>query len=311
MHGFLNIDKPVGMTSFDVIRRIRRLLPRKTKIGHLGTLDPMASGVLPLAVGDATRLLSFLGEETKSYVATMILGGVSDTQDAWGTISPTPHHLVSSEEMLQTLPAFTGIIRQIPPMYSAVHHQGRRLYELARQGLEVERIPREIEIYQLEVLELNQNEPNQQARIRVVCSKGTYVRTLCHDIGASLGTGAYMTDLLRTRSGAFSLEQAYRLDDIMERGIREEDLLPLDYPLAHLPEVVLNQAADVRTVLHGGSLSWSGSPPAGLLKIYAFPRILLGIGACSGEQPEVIIRPIRVLAGSQSSQAQFIDKELY
>lgn len=298
------------MTSFDVIRKIRRLLPRKTKIGHLGTLDPMASGVLPLALGDATRLISFLGEETKSYVATMVLGGISDTQDAWGTIRPTPHHLVSSEEMLQTLPAFTGVIRQTPPMYSAVHHQGQRLYELARQGLEVERTPREIEIYKVEVLELNQDEPNQQARIRVVCSKGTYVRTLCHDMGASLGTGAYMADLVRTRSGAFSLEQACRLDDIMEGGIQEEDLLSLDYPLAHLPEVVLTQAADVRSVLHGGSLPWPDHPLAGLLKIYAFPRILLGIGTCSGEQPDALIRPIRVLAGSQSSQALFIDKEL-
>lgn len=311
MHGFLNIDKPVGMTSFDVIRKIRRILPRKTKIGHLGTLDPMASGVLPLAVGDATRLLSFLGEETKSYVATMVLGGVSDTQDAWGTIRPTPHHLVSSEEMLHILPAFTGVIRQIPPMYSAVHYQGQRLYELARQGLEVERTPREIEIYELELLELSRQEINQQARLRVVCSKGTYVRTLCHDMGAILGTGAYMADLVRTRSGAFDLERACRLDDIMERGIREEDLLPLDYPLAHLPELVLNQAADVRTVLHGGSLPWSDHPLAGPLRIYAFPRILLGIGACSGEQPEVLIRPVRVLAGNQSSQAQFIDKELF
>nr|WP_054694876.1 hypothetical protein [Syntrophomonas palmitatica] len=133
MHGFLNIDKPVGITSFDVLRSLRPVFPKKTRMGHLGTLDPMASGVLPLAVGAATRLLPFLGEETKSYCAVMTLGGVSDTQDAWGEISYTGQTSFSHQGLLELLQRFTGVISQLPPMYSAVHYQGQRLYELARR----------------------------------------------------------------------------------------------------------------------------------------------------------------------------------
>ena len=300
MHGFININKPAGMTSFDVIRKIRKLFPRKTKIGHLGTLDPMASGVLPLAVGDATRLLSFLGEETKSYLASMVLGSISDTQDAWGIISPLDNHLVSQEELLQVLPAFTGTIEQIPPMYSAVHHQGQRLYELARQGLEVERTPRQVEILALELLELTRAEEAQQARIRVVCAKGTYVRTLCHDIGARLGTGAYMSELLRTHSGAFSLDTASSLDDIMGNGIRAQDLLPLDYPLSHLASVYLSSLAEIKVLLHGGAIPWTGILADGPVCIYSPQHVLLGIGYISPDKVEPLLKPVRVLAGSMT-----------
>jgi len=290
----------MGITSFDVIRKIRTIFPRKTKIGHLGTLDPMASGVLPLAIGDATRLLTYMGEETKSYLATMILGSISDTQDAWGTISLVDNLLVSEEELLQIFPAFTGIIEQIPPMYSAVHHQGRRLYELARQGLEVERSPRQMEIFALELLELSRIGEVQQARIKVVCSKGTYVRTLCHDIGARLGTGAYMSELVRTHSGAFSLDTACQLDDIMDHDIQAEDLLPLDYPLYHLPEVHLSEPAEIRAIMHGGSIPWSGTLINGPVRIYSPPNILTGIGYVTRDTLDPLLKPVRILAGSSA-----------
>lgn len=288
------------MTSFDVIRKIRKVLPRKTKIGHLGTLDPMASGVLPLAVGDATRLLGFLEEESKSYLATMQLGSSSDTQDAWGTIKPINDRLVTEEEMLQTLQRFTGIIEQIPPMYSAVHHQGQRLYELARQGIEVERTPRPAEIIELELLDLKKSDRTQQARIRVVCSRGTYVRTLCHDIGNQLGTGAYMSELVRTHSGAFPLDKASHLDDIMSRGLRPEELLPLDYPLTNFAAVYLSDPTETRTISHGGWIPWSGAIITRQVRIYSPQLTMIGIGNVEDNGVEAVLKPIRVLAGSLS-----------
>lgn len=256
----------------------------------------MASGVLPLAAGDATRLLAFLGEETKSYQAAMILGASSDTQDAWGTITPINNRLVSEEELLQILPAFTGVILQIPPMFSAVHYQGQRLYDLARQGVEVEREPRQVQIFSLELLRLTRVEETQEARIRVVCSKGTYVRTLCHDIGKRLGTGAYMSELVRTRSGAFSLDTARDLEEIMESGTRAEHLLlPVDYPLANLPAVCLVDAGDIRTVRHGGAISCSLPLVDGPVRIYSDENILIGIGYLTEGS---VLKPVRVLAGS-------------
>ena len=147
LHGFLNINKSEGMTSYDVIRKIKPLLPRKTKIGHLGTLDPMASGVLPLALGNATRIIPFIKNENKTYVATMTLGAVSDTLDAWGQVSYTGQTRFQEKDLRNILKEFTGNIKQLPPMYSAVHHQGQRLYELARQGISVEREEREVVVY--------------------------------------------------------------------------------------------------------------------------------------------------------------------
>lgn len=256
----------------------------------------MASGVLPLAAGDATRLLAFLGEETKSYQAAMILGAASDTQDAWGTITPVNNRSVSEEELLQILPAFTGVILQIPPMFSAVHYQGQRLYDLARQGVEVEREPRQVQIINLELLRLTRVEDIQEARIRVVCSKGTYVRTLCNDIGTRLGTGAYMSELVRTRSGAFSLDTAQDLEEIMESGTRAENLLlPVDYPLSHLPAVCLGDTGDIRAVRHGGAISCSLPPVEGPVRIYSDKNILIGIGYVTEGS---VLKPVRVLAGS-------------
>lgn len=256
----------------------------------------MASGILPLAVGDATRLLAFLGAETKCYQAAMILGAASDTQDAWGAITPVNNRLVPEEELLQILPAFTGVILQIPPMFSAVHYQGQRLYDLARQGVEVEREPRPVEIFSLELLQLTRAEETQEARIRVACSRGTYVRTLCHDIGARLGTGAYMSELVRTRSGAFSLDTARNLEEIMDSAIEAKTLLlPVDYPLSDLPAVCLVDAGEIRTVRHGGSIPCSLPLVDSPVRIYSDQDTLIGIGQVTEGSR---LKPVRVLAGS-------------
>lgn len=260
----------------------------------------MASGVLPLAVGDATRLLSYLGHETKTYIATMILGSISDTQDAWGNIQPINDRAVSDNEIVETIRTFTGVIEQIPPMYSAVHHEGQRLYELARQGVEVERTPRRVDIMELEILSTEWLDGVQQVRFRVNCSRGTYVRTLCHDIGTHLGTGAYMSDLIRTNSGVFSLETAGKLEDIIVDGLRVENLLSLDYPLSHLPAVYLADPSETRTIIHGGPIPWSVAAGDSPVRIYSPEKNLIGIGKIDEEDLGVMLKPVRVLAGSSA-----------
>lgn len=242
MQGFFNINKPPGLTSFDVIRQIKKKIPRKCKIGHLGTLDPMATGVLPVAIGTATRLIEYIAESTKVYVAAFILGGVSDTQDAWGHITVLKQNVTCDEEELtQVLNQFVGKIEQIPPMYSAVHHNGQRLYELARQGLEVTRAPRPVTIEAIELLEIDQTEKFPQVTIKVICSPGTYIRTLVHDIGSRLGTGAYLKSLVRVQTGNFVLNQAVMLQDLIKLDDIGPCLLPIDYPLGYMAAFELTE----------------------------------------------------------------------
>ncbi|MDD2620108.1 MAG: tRNA pseudouridine(55) synthase TruB, partial [Syntrophomonadaceae bacterium] len=200
MHGFLNVNKPLGLVSFDVIRKLKKILPRKTKIGHLGTLDPMARGVLPVAIGQATKIIPYIEDESKEYIASMILGGRSDSQDAWGQITYGPAVAVDLDMLKCIIKDFQGNIKQIPPMFSAVHHEGKRLYELARQGITVERAAREAFIKSIEIIDCDFSLKYPEISFRVVCSKGTYVRTLCHDIGEALGTGAFLSALLRSKA---------------------------------------------------------------------------------------------------------------
>ncbi|MDD4802974.1 MAG: tRNA pseudouridine(55) synthase TruB, partial [Syntrophomonas sp.] len=189
MDGFININKSAGMTSFDVIKKLKKVFP-KTKLGHLGTLDPMAQGVLPVAIGYATRVIEYVSEKNKVYRATMILGGISDTQDAWGKIIYQNYIDFNADRLMPILNSFTGRIRQTPPMYSAIHYKGNRLYDLARQGITVDRESREIEIEYIKLLNLDIDAENRpEIKLEVGCSQGTYIRTLCHDIGAELGTG--------------------------------------------------------------------------------------------------------------------------
>lgn len=230
MHGIFNIDKPQGMTSHDVVARVRRIT-RQRKSGHAGTLDPMATGVLPVVLGKATRLVEYLADEDKAYRAVVMLGATSDTYDREGTITPTPDVLMSSREQVEAaLEQFRGEIEQVPPMHSAIKVGGKKLYELARAGVEVERQPRRVTITRLDLEVFNP--PTLQLSIE--CSKGTYIRSLAYDLGAALGTGAYLQDLTRTRHGPFALDGAITLEGL-EAAFQEDTLQEALYP----PEYIL------------------------------------------------------------------------
>ncbi|RMD99640.1 MAG: tRNA pseudouridine(55) synthase TruB, partial [Deltaproteobacteria bacterium] len=210
--GVLVLDKPVGISSFDAIRFLRSHL-RIGKIGHTGTLDPLASGVLPIVLNRATRLSPWLSEARKGYEATLVLGEARDTQDATGrVVERAPIPKLDVGEIERILDTFLGEQTQIPPMYSAVHHEGRRLYELAREGIEVARAPRRIEIDALTLLRCEGGE----IVFRVFCSKGTYIRTLAADIAHRLGTVGHLGRLRRIRSGPFGIEEAHPLEEIAE-----------------------------------------------------------------------------------------------
>lgn len=239
MDGVINVLKPSGMTSSDVVVRLRRILKTR-KVGHTGTLDPEVTGVLPICVGKATRIAEYLTDQGKSYRAEITLGISTDTQDASGQALQVEKVDLQSEDLSRVIPQFLGKVQQIPPMYSAVRHQGKHLYELARQGVEVERKSREIRIDRLELIEwLPEEFP--KAIIEVDCSKGTYVRTLCHDLGLALGCGAHMSGLVRLRSGPFKLAESYPLAEIEEKCLQEDYsfLVPF-YKVLDLPRVSLN-----------------------------------------------------------------------
>jgi tRNA pseudouridine55 synthase len=213
MDGFLNIDKPGGMTSYDVVSRVRRLLKTK-RAGHAGTLDPDATGVLVVAVGQATRLLPYLPTEPKEYIARITFGIATDTEDASGrTTSEADASHLTSDQVQAVLPTFIGTIQQVPPMVSAVHHQGQRLYELARQGIEVERAARTVTIHSMLLSDFVGGE-RAEATLTVACGGGTYIRTLCKDIGEAVGLPAHMKALVRERVGNFQKRDAVALEQI-------------------------------------------------------------------------------------------------
>ena len=213
-NGIIIIDKPAGWTSMDVCAKLRGILKTK-KVGHAGTLDPMATGVLPVFVGQATRGVSFAESGEKEYVATLRLGQITDTQDVSGTVWEERPVTASPADVAAILPRFTGELSQLPPMYSAIKVDGQKLYDLARQGKEVERKPRTITIYELELLsQLSLTDYS----LRVRCSKGTYIRTLCHDIGQALGCGGCMASLRRTMAAGYTLSEAVTIEDVQEQG---------------------------------------------------------------------------------------------
>ena len=230
-NGILIIDKPGDWTSHDVVAKLRGLLHER-RIGHAGTLDPMATGVLPVFVGRATRAVEFAAEREKEYLATLRLGTVTDTQDITGTILSTQPITATREAVEEALAGFRGDIQQVPPMYSAIKREGKKLYELARRGQEVERTPRPITIHELELLD--QPSPTDFT-LRVLCSKGTYVRTLCHDIGQALGCGGTLAALRRTRSAGFSLNEAVTLEQVAQAEDPTALLLPVDSYFAGHP----------------------------------------------------------------------------
>lgn len=277
--GILPVEKGAGVTSFQVVARLRRLM-RASKIGHGGTLDPDATGVLPVLIGEATKLTPYLAELDKEYVATVRLGLATTTQDLSGAVieaRPVPELDAAAVEA--ALARFVGVISQVPPMYSALRHRGRRLYELAREGVEVERTPRRITVHAITLEALAP--PDLVLRVR--CGKGTYIRTLAADLGAALGCGAALATLVRTRVGPYALERAIswpEVCDARQGALFWERLWPCDSALVDLPAAVLD-AADTVKFVHGREVAASGLTD-GRVRVYEGGGTLLGVGVMRG-----------------------------
>ena len=277
-NGILVIDKSVGWTSQDVAAKLRGVFHER-RVGHGGTLDPMATGVLPVFIGRATRAAEFLESAEKEYVAGLRLGVVTDTQDTSGTVLETNSVCVTRAQLEAALRQFLGPIEQIPPMYSAIKINGQKLYELARRGQEVARRPRSITIHALELLEGE----GADWTVRVRCSKGTYVRTLCHDLGRALGCGGCMSSLRRTRAGSFTLVQAVTMQQVLDFAAGQDPqqlLMPVDAVFAaHPPLIVtLGQAAKLK---NGAQVKdWQFQP--GTYRVYAEDGEFLLLGRVEG-----------------------------
>jgi len=255
MNGVVVIDKPGGLTSFDVVARVRRALGEK-RVGHTGTLDPMATGVLPVCVGEATKLVPFLVGGDKEYEAELCLGVTTDSLDATGTVtSETNAAHVSRADVERALPGFVGTIQQRPPMHSAVRVDGQRLYKLAHQGLEIERQPRAVVVHAIELLGFEA----PRARLRVRCGKGTYIRSLARDLGERLGCGALVQRLRRTRVGPFTVDEALTLE--AEASTARARLLPIELAVAELPRVILPDA-ELHRLCRGQAVARGVAPPS-------------------------------------------------
>jgi tRNA pseudouridine55 synthase len=279
IHGILLLDKPSGITSNQALQHIKFLYQAR-KAGHTGSLDKQASGLLPICLGEATKLSGYLLNSDKHYLATCKLGIQTTTGDADGeTISVTPVPALNRADIESVLLEFLGEISQIPPMHSALKHKGKRLYQLAYQGIEVERQPRDVRILTLELLHLSRDE----IEIRVSCSKGTYIRTLAEDIGKRLGCGAYIKQLRRVGVGPFLDPEMYTVSDIehlSEKGttVLDQCLLAMDIILNNLPEIHLteNLAFYVR---QGQAVMIPHAPTEGLVRIYDDQQLFMGVGA--------------------------------
>lgn len=262
MTGILIVDKPAGWTSHDVVAKLRRILGEK-RIGHAGTLDPMATGVLPVFVGRATRAVEFMENADKEYLASLRLGLVTDTQDTSGTILEKRPVMCGRDDVAAALGGFRGETEQLPPMYSAIKINGKKLYEYARKGKEVERKPRRITISSLEL----EGERDGDFLLRVTCSKGTYIRVLCADIGERLGCGGAMSALTRTRVGAYRLEDAHALDDIINAGREgaESMMLGLESMFMEYPAAVADAENERRC--RNGLAPRLSEAPLGLFRL--------------------------------------------
>lgn len=246
MKGILNILKPPHMTSHDMVSLVRRRLSIK-KVGHTGTLDPMAVGVLPICVGRATKIIEYIQNDTKTYRAELTLGASTDTQDKWGKIISVSDKKVSEKDIVNICKSFEGEQLQIPPMYSALKHKGKKLYELAREGKEVKREARKIYIYYLNIIMIT----NNKVIFDVKCSKGTYIRTLCHDIGKALDSEGHMSFLARLESGDFKIEDSITVEELAESDIStiiNEHFYDIDYPLNKIPRINVALSASKATL---------------------------------------------------------------
>ncbi len=307
--GILLIDKPAGITSFEVVRRTRRALKLR-KVGHLGTLDPFATGLLVLCLGEGTKLAPYLPPEPKSYRGTLKLGVATDTQDLTGRVLSQTETLPEPEAVRRLAATLVGEISQVPPMYSAVHYQGERLYRLARRGQTVEVPPRAVTIYRLEVEQVD----GPRVTFTVECSRGTYIRTLAHDLGAALGCGAHLEALRRLQAGAFRVEEALALATLEEAAggpeahpAPAEALLARIIPLSRcLPEVrqVTASPGEAARLRQGREITrpQENLLPGELVQILAAGQ-LLALARVRPQGAGVALAPLRVFAGSPEAAA--------
>lgn len=265
-NGILNINKPEGWTSQDVVAKLRGRLHIR-RVGHTGTLDPMATGVLPVCFGKATRIIEYYDDDFKTYEAEMKLGMVTDTLDITGTVLETKPVDVSEEDVIQTIDSFRGWITQIPPKYSALKVNGKPLYKYAREGVEVEIKSRKIYVEDIQPVEVNLGE--NRILFRVTCSKGTYIRTICDDIGKKLGCGGTMTSLQRTQSGCFRVEDARTLPEILEMTDEELErcVIPMNETLVHLGRIELKSMESVPFYYNGREID------TGYVNVLASPAV--------------------------------------
>lgn len=270
----LLLDKPLGFSSNQALQKVKWLF-QAAKAGHTGTLDPLATGLLPLCFGEATKFAHYLTDADKTYIATIKLGITTNTGDAEGEVLATHSVNVSPAQFAQACAQFVGEISQIPPMYSALKHEGKALYEYARAGVEIERASRLITIHSIQVNSFEYDVAN----ISVSCSKGTYIRTLAEDIGAVLGCGAHLIGLRRTKTANYSIDQAVTLTqfEAMTLEQRQAALMPMDSAVLHLPAIILD--ADSTHYLRQGQAVWqSGISAKGLLRLYNEQQEFLGLG---------------------------------
>lgn len=294
--GVVNFFKPAGMTSHDAVHFFRKLLGIK-KIGHTGTLDPMASGVLPVCIGKGTRIAEYLTDTRKEYIGELTLGSKTDTLDSTGTVLDSSEITVDESKINIVFSNYKGKIHQIPPMYSARKVDGKKLYELARQGLVMDRQSREIEIYEMEILNILEN---QRIIFRTKCSKGTYIRTICDDIGDALGTFGHMSFLMRTQAGGFLINDSLGIETLKDfnKDDLEKIITPLDKALSHLKAVELD--GDRFDKLLNGLTSRVSSrhndlPRFTPLRVYSGNKFV-GIGILSGEGSDLSLKMEKVLA---------------
>lgn len=300
MDGIFNIYKEKGFTSHDVVAIVRRTIHMK-KVGHTGTLDPDAEGVLPVCVGKATKLSDVIMDGRKSYRAMLRLGVTTTTEDASGEVLETKEVDFNEDRIREMVASFIGKLEQVPPMYSAVKVNGKKLYELAREGKEIERKSRTIEVYDIRI---RQFLPPDRVEFDVDCSKGTYIRTLCADIGKALGCGGHMAELLRTKTGTFSLENAIKLDEmkaLAEQGKAEEALLTMEDALKDFPVVKVAEKS-AKLLYNGGKIQekYFTQKPAPLkvgeiVAVYDFKDNLVGLYEIKQENESFLIKPFKML----------------
>ncbi len=300
MDGIFNIYKEKGFTSHDVVAIVRRTIHMK-KVGHTGTLDPDAEGVLPVCVGRATKLSDVIMDGRKSYRAMLRLGITTTTEDASGEVLETKEVDFDTEKIRAVTASFIGKLEQVPPMYSAVKVNGRKLYELAREGKEIERKSRTIEVYDIRI---RQFLPPDRVEIDVDCSKGTYIRTLCADIGKALGCGGHMAELLRTATGSFSLENAIKLDELKalaEEGNAEKVLLTMEKALQEFPVVKVSEKS-AKFLYNGAKIQerfFTEKPSAykdgDIVTAYDHENVLVGLYEIKKEENNFYMKPYKML----------------